>query len=716
MTPARFPRGLAWAVLALCAWAWISPLGIASDDPYRDNDWFTDRAFDVLAREAWLGGELPLRSHRVGGGFPTIGHPFDGAFSPTILPVLAFGDVLGVKVVLAVLWLLGAWGMWGLARGWAALSAPASAVATLAFAWAGWVPSMLLVGFYPQCFYLLVPAILRLLWVDAGPAAPSPAADLGRPATLLALLGAGALLTLLLLQAGNALLAVGVFLAFATWVRVGAEQPGGMVERFVLPLLLGLLVTAPQTFARELGGPAPLLLGWGAAGALVLGLPWGRRFVRALMPWAARGAVILAVVASLGAFKLAALGDLLERGSYEHDLGYGWELWFPRDDNGARDGRIARSPWWTVEDPRPPGRDSDFWNGLPELLEGLAFAVPRVGEYDAFEPDPAGLPVEARPPGVARREYLWVGLTPPVLLLAIAGLVRGRRRGELAVLAALVAGVGLGPHLLPDLHFLLVRGLPGCDRIVQPVKYFGFFLVPVLALAAGAGFEPFERRLGRRWPVAATALLAWAFVQSGARLAWRFDEPVRVERAPRFEQLASIGDPSWVGLPQQDIAEWRGRHLLRELARPPAAREYQAAKAGLGVIDWYGTVTLPEAALPARYLTPSGASFANPDYPGDEVSVARGQVLDWSFSPTRLRATVRIDAATSVVFNQNFDSGWVSGDGAVQDDDGRLAVGLSEPGQHVITLRYQPPVRGWLLLSLLAAAGWSALALRLRRR
>ena len=203
----RTDRILLAAILAFGAWMFVSPMGIASGDAYRDNDWFTDRAMDAMARDALLHHhQLPIRSHLVGGGFPTVGHPFDGSWSPTILPVLLFGDVIGVKVNLLLLLLLGSWGIWGLARSWLGLGPPAAALSTLGFAFSGWLPSMMLVGFYPQCLFLVTPAILRLLWVE----------DRRRPRSLIL---AGFLLFLLLQQAGNAVLAVAFFVALATWLE-----------------------------------------------------------------------------------------------------------------------------------------------------------------------------------------------------------------------------------------------------------------------------------------------------------------------------------------------------------------------------------------------------------------------------------------------------------------------------------------------------------------
>lgn len=677
------PRAVAAATLAFCGWMLLHPLGIASDDPYRDNDWFTDRVFDVLARDALLHhGQLPLRSHLVGGGFPTLGHPFDGAFSPTLLPTLLFGDVIGVKVVLASLMLIGVWGVWGLARRELGLGETASAFAALAFAFAGWLPSMLLVGFYPQCFYLLAPAILRLLLRG------------DRRGVLLG----GALFFLPLTQAGNAALAIGwgvgvsALLIAATRVRYLA-----MAVATLLELGLGLALFA------ETGHPAWFLL-W--SGLVHLTTEDGRAFVRAARPVVVRGLALVLVAAALGGFKIVAVTDLLDRGTYQHELSWGYEFWFPKLPHGEPDGRLVRwPPGFTDEDPAPPHRDPDFYMGAGELLEGLVNRVPADGEYEPFPPPNAG-PMEERPLGQAEREYLWVGLTWPVLILAVIGVLLGRRRALVpATLAFLVAGICLGPHLLPDLHFLLIRGLPGFDRIAQPLKYFNFFLVPCAALLAGLAVD----RLARRWPkpaLGAFALLLWPFLQNGPALAERFEHPVDPGPRQDFHQVAHVGHPDWVPWGPEEIDRAGRDWMLRELARPEEAREHFNARRGLGVVDWYGTLTLAEAAVPKRYITPSGAWFDNPRYPGAEAWLGgTGTVSDVDIGPTRMRARVQAPGPTRLFFNQNHDDAFTVTGGTLAEERGLLAVDVD--GDADVVVRYRPrKACAGLLFSLLAWGLW----------
>lgn len=706
---------LAAAVVAFAAWAFVHPMGIASDDAYRDNDWFTDRAFDAAARSALLDHhQLPLRSHQLGGGYPTIGHPFDGSWAPTLIPTLLLGDVLGVKVVLALLLLIGSWGMWGLARAWLGVGPPAAALAALAFAYSGWLPSMWLVGFYPQVFYLLTPAILRLFWVESE----------SRPRASILLAGFG--LFLLLQQAGNAALAVAWFVGATTWLKVCSDEHPALVGPAVLALV-GL--AAPLAMRAELrllaeseaGAPAgvgaiAMAVGWGGAMALVLGIPAMRRAARAMQPWLLRGLAVGAIALLLGIGKLVAVDDLLDRGEYVHELSWGYEMWFPRLPHGEPDGRILRFPRFSGADSAPPYRDPDFFMGVSELATGLLQRVPSEGEYTPYPPPTGAGAMLPRPFGIAEGEYAFVGLTAPIVLLALVGVGVGRRRAVLGASFGVVAGICLGPHGPPDLHFLMVKGLPRFDSIVQPIKYFGFFLVPLAALLAAGALDRFATPERERlaW-MALPLLLAWPFVQNGTALRERFEHPVAYEETEPFSQSVQVGHPDWVNEEPIEIERWGREWAIRELARPAGFREYEAIKRGVGIIDWYGTVELPERAIPAWYVTPTGERMPNPRYPGQEawLSGGSGTIDDLRIGPTRMSATVTSEGDTRIVFNQSWMAEMVTSDGELRDDGGLVAVDLAGPGPHEVEVVWRPTrILGGLGVSFLMVLLWGGLLAR----
>jgi hypothetical protein len=680
------------AAVALFALPAFSELqGIASTDEFRNNDWLNCRSFDVLSRRALLAdGELPLRTHLLGGGFPLVIHPSDGTWSPTILAVLLFGDVVGVKVNLLLFLFAGAWGTWLLARRWLELEATPALYAALLFAFSGWLPSMWLVGFYNQVFYLLTPLILYLL-------VSSP----GRPERLV---GAGALLLLVLQQGGHAFAAVGYFLAVCTWLLVASRQgePGhdeaGALRRFGPPLLLLLLVTAPMAFARGLGAAWPLAVGWTLAVAVAAGWPRLRHFLRALLPWAGRLALVLVVASTLGAVRLVGLSMLADDGRYDHELQRGDALWFA--------------------DPRSPMDEERFYDSIGGFLEGLSGRVSSAAEYEITwgrEGDPQDA------------EYAWLGLTPVPILLAAVGLVAGwrrRRLGMVVAAAVLFTLICFGWRAPPDLHFLFTWGVPTLHAFSQPIKYWNFFILLTAVLLAGFGLQVALARLSERARraavVVAFVLLAWPFLQNRSALGELFELPRPAPEQEEFHQMLMVGESWWLEVDLETIRAMSNDLYLRDYTRPRSATEYYNIRRGVGTIDWYGSVVMTEeAAEPAVFTTLDGDEIASSGFRGEaRVHGGQGRIDEVEVGHNRIRLIADLAEDSTVVVNQNWLPGFTSTAGEVYPMDGLLAIDLPR-GRHEVSLLYRPAgLIAALATSLGAAVVWAVVAgvLVVRRR
>ncbi len=708
MTEDTTTRHLTWMlvalVLAFCLPMFLHADGFLSGDAYRDNDWLTDRFFDLAARQTILQeGAFPMRSHLIGGGYPTLGQPFDGSWAPTLFAVLLLGPVWGVKLNLLLLLGLGVWGTWRLARDWLGLEPRPAAFAAAAFAVSGWLPSMMLVGFYPQALYMAAPGTLALFLAPRRP----------RDRIL-----AGALLFLLLQQGGNAFVATAGFLVVAAWAHAAGRQRSE--RRWVaalLPWLALLSVTAGLAFARRYASPSYGVLTVAGVGWLVASEK-GRSFLRDLRPSLGGLAILAVVVATLGIGKFTALAPILAEASYAHADNIPPSV-YPAPAAGEGPGAVLD----------PARHDEHFYSSAGDLLVGLSGRAPTIGDYLPPPDPPRGRElmdeVDRRS---ATREYEYLGLTPALLLLIALGLISSVGRGQLAAPMLFFGAVGvcMGPHLLPDLHFLLAGGLPRFHSLSQPVKYYNFFILLPAVLLSGEGARALLDWAAERgnerggWCLLILALL-WPFLQNAPIWADRFAEPMPIWSCTDCQQVKQIGHLSWIDETAATREKWSRRHRLRERRRPPAAREYDNAAHGVGTIDWYGTLELPELAQPSHFVTSLGAVVSAPGYRGeawlDDEATSRGKVKRVQVGSSRIHLEVSLSREATVVINQSHLPGFVTDVGTIARDAGGLLAVRLPAGEHQVTMRYRPlgQILG-LLASLVAAMLWSWAFVALGRR
>ncbi|MCO4773892.1 MAG: hypothetical protein KDA24_27920 [Deltaproteobacteria bacterium] len=655
---------LALTTLAFGAVMFVEPLGIASGEAFRDNDWLNCRSFDVLSRIAILEhGQFPLRSHLIGGGFPTFAHPSDGSWAPTLLPVLLFGDVIGVKVNLLVMLFLGAWGTLRLGR-WLGLSEEAARFAGLAMLVSGWAPSMLLVGFYNQAFYLLAPAILALL--------------LEAKERVSSLLLAGFLYFLVLQQGGHAFPAIGYALGVAS-LLAAAATPATLRLRWLHPLVVLFGFGAPLALEAYGDLPVAIPIGWTLTALALAFLPGGRDFVRAAGPFVMRLGGLLATSLALGIGKVVGLLHLDSFGEYSHELVRSDALWFP----SPRPGQTI--PW-----------EERYYESISDFVVTALQRAPSEAEY-VVTWGRVGDPVSY--------EYAWLGLTPVLAILAVVGVGFAVRAGGKPMVAALVGAlftaICFGWHLPPDLHFLLTAGVPRLDQFSQPIKYWNFFIVLAAALLAGIAYTPLVQRFPRlEWLLIAS--LAWPFAQNQGALLEQFSQPVPAgAEQSEFTQVAQVADAKWAELGEEAVREMSDELHLRDYVRAHNASEYINSQRGVGTIDHYGSVVGAEYSSPANYITLLGDEVPNPYYRGEawfeggetKAGAPDGadlEVRSLSVTPNVVQVEVSAPEATTLIVNQAWLDGFtLEGPGTLRADTRLLTVELP-PGEHSLRLVYRP--------------------------
>lgn len=644
-------RAVLWltaVVLLFCAPMFFHLRGFRSDDAFRMADWLHDISFYFnLDQGLFSYGEFPLRSHLVGGGYPILGHPSDGTLSPFVLPFLILPAWLAIRVnLIALLW-IGSLGMFLLARRVIGMSREAALLSASAFAVSGWFPSFMLVGFYVQAFYLLVPLILYFLLRPEGGWRSGVAA--------------GLLLWPILAQTGNGVLAIGHFLVVATFFfSLDRDDPtkSELAKRLGLGFAFFAGISVSISYRDSFTWAFPALV---LAVTTVLSIKWtpARRLWSLWSPRLLRLTVAGLVLVSVGAAKWVAVEDVLAQGVYLH----------------AKKGGAGEH----YQFEKGTGDDKLFYRSVPNLLHHLNRSAYVTTDYSTGWPEDP--------------EYASVGLTYAVVIVFFAALALGGvRLWPLLVLWGIYVGICLGPHFPGDLYRSFIWGLPGYHRFNDPYKYFNFFLVLTMTLPFGWLVDRFKQTRRHLAIVAGAALLIWPFAQNSPYFAVLLKNEVgTLTKAESFYQVHQIPTEADLAEGLEHIKK-RGMELVnRERVRPDTATEFFNVPRGVGVIDWYNDIHIAEHAVPRFYVLPDGTRLANPEYRG-EMWCEPGPctVAESRISPNTITASVTNAAPTELVVNQNYSRHFRGSPMSPVERSGRLAMPLPEPGTHKIALKYRP--------------------------
>jgi hypothetical protein len=263
-------------------------------------------------------------------------------------------------------------------------------------------------------------------------------------------------------------------------------------------------------------------------------------------------------------------------------------------------------------------------------------------------------------------EYgIYVSVVGVVILLA-ALLVTGRRENALKAVGAIFVVLGLGSFAGVAPWRLLHDHAPFFASQHVPTRFWYPALL-LLSLVAASGLGRLTTR--GRWldPIAA-ALVLLLGVHIAIVSNQSLGEAMRLKAPPivagetfHHEQVAPF---------HYFPADWA----------PPM---YLAMLGNRGVIACYGLPPLDRVG--ARSVT-------DPQYSGEVTVTPDGTARIAAWSPNRVVLAVEVpSAASTVVYNMNYDDGWTSDEGAVIDVDGRVGITVSRLSPSV-TLTYWPPL------------------------
>lgn len=105
--------------------------------------------------------QFPLWTPYLGGGYPLIANPLDGSLNPFFIPVLIFGEVIGLKINVFLAHIIGALGMYYLTRFILGYNRLGSFFSSIIFCFAGNLHRLLIIGAtYPPLYYFFLPLLL----------------------------------------------------------------------------------------------------------------------------------------------------------------------------------------------------------------------------------------------------------------------------------------------------------------------------------------------------------------------------------------------------------------------------------------------------------------------------------------------------------------------------------------------------------------------------
>lgn len=166
------------ALILIASALYITPLLDQPRAISMNDDWTQIFAFHAYLHDQVLAErEVPQRSHLLGSGFPILAHPEYPVMSPLSAFTFTAGPILGVKLAVIFLYLVGVYGTWRLARVTLALGPGAAAYASLALATCGFVPAILHSGNYPEVHFLLLPWLASLVLDRRDRPGPVPLVD-----------------------------------------------------------------------------------------------------------------------------------------------------------------------------------------------------------------------------------------------------------------------------------------------------------------------------------------------------------------------------------------------------------------------------------------------------------------------------------------------------------------------------------------------------------
>lgn len=123
-----------------------------------ENDWWRNYYYAGISRKTIIDyQQIPLRTPFMSGGYPFIGHPSDFSLSPLFIFILIFGEIMGLKILVFLIFISSALGMFYLTLYVLKYNLLGGIFASLAFILCSWGAYEAVDGNLQKLFYYLFP-------------------------------------------------------------------------------------------------------------------------------------------------------------------------------------------------------------------------------------------------------------------------------------------------------------------------------------------------------------------------------------------------------------------------------------------------------------------------------------------------------------------------------------------------------------------------------
>jgi hypothetical protein len=285
----------------------------------------------------------------------------------------------------------------------------------------------------------------------------------------------------------------------------------------------------------------------------------------------------------------------------------------------------------------------------------------------------------------------WLGLG----LAAVGILLRFREARAWIVLGffSFVLALGAGaPFPIPE----ILSHTPIFSTMGEYGKYFNIYILTAVCMLAAFGLEGLYKRLQKglqtRFTEHSSGILIPAVFVVISMLA------VAPPLIPTFNALSSAFAKPQSSYTRGQFYQISYRRLIGTIRKGRKSLrdddQYNNVRRNIGTITWNGNIVLPENPVP-KFIIDSKGEHLNPDYVGEAASISEhtnsGTIKKFILGFNNIKLLYTASVPQKILLNFNFDRGWRSNVGEVEEHQGLLSLNVGPAEEKEVVLTFKDP-------------------------